>query len=127
MRKHLVIAISSVLLAACAAMHPHPRIAHQVCPADPGEWTVMPAPPAGAAELVAAANPDLSSYGHGRTIQLFWFQNQTDSLLLCRTAVDRQSPDPCGASAWHFDRIDGKWVLRADVYTVVVCGESAGA
>jgi hypothetical protein len=110
-----------LLLASCGIVRPLPHVAYRTCPADQDQWQIMVSPPSNAAELIAAAKPDVKPLGYGRKPTLFWFRNQSGSLLLCRTVVAPGSLGSCGAQAWQFQNIEGRWQLD-DIASVLVCG-----
>jgi hypothetical protein len=112
--------IAVLFLASCRTAGPLPHVAYEFCPTDPATWQVLSAPPNNAVELLAIAKPELGPV-NGRTPTLYWFTNGADSILLCRTMVDR-SLGSCGSQTWQFQPLQGQWQLQDDVSRVIVCG-----
>lgn len=116
--RNLTLVAALLSLTSCAAIRNSPEWAHRVCPADQADWRLLTVPPNRADELIAAADSRLAPGRFGFSTHVFWFQKSKDALLLCSPGDSYG----CGALAWEFKRVDGHWVRRDDLTTIVTCG-----
>jgi hypothetical protein len=86
------------------------------------EWTLLPAPPADANQLLALiASQERFASGKSAIAKEAWFRSVNGTVRYCRYT---RSTDPCDGGPEHFDFefYYGKWNLGGGMSTICIAG-----